>query len=79
MKILLTCPPMIARIEQYKEILKEKEIEIFIPPDFVQTCSEKELLQLVPNFDGWIVGDDTVSREILEKGKEGNKNTRSIS
>lgn len=71
MKILLTCPPMIARIEQYKKILKEKKIEIFIPPDFVQTCSEKELLQLVPNFDGWIVGDDTASREILEKGKKG--------
>ena len=70
-KVLLTCPPMIARIEHYKDILKRKGIEIFIPPNFVQTCSEEELLQLVPDFDGWIVGDDTASQQILEKGKKG--------
>jgi D-3-phosphoglycerate dehydrogenase len=40
-------------------------------PDFEQTLSEAELIDLVPNFDGWIIGDDPATRRVVEAGKSG--------
>ncbi len=37
-----------------------------------QTLSKEKLIDLVPLYDGWIIGDDPASREVLEAGKEGN-------
>jgi D-3-phosphoglycerate dehydrogenase len=37
----------------------------------VQTLSEDELVALVPDFDGWIIGDDPATRRVFESGKRG--------
>ena len=37
----------------------------------VQTLSEAELLELVPECDGWIIGDDPATREVFTAGKAG--------
>ncbi|WP_417360018.1 MULTISPECIES: phosphoglycerate dehydrogenase [Gammaproteobacteria] len=70
MKILVTCPPMLGMKEQFLPILEKYGVEVFCP-DVVQTLSEEELIQLVPGFDGWIIGDDPATRAVFESGKIG--------
>jgi len=41
-------------------------------PQVVQTLSVPELIELVPQFDGWIIGDDPATAEVFEAGKAGN-------
>ncbi len=36
-----------------------------------QSLTVKELVEIVPKYDGWIIGDDPACREVLEAGKEG--------
>lgn len=38
-------------------------------PEFTQAMNESALLELVPGFDGWIIGDDPVTRNVLVAGK----------
>lgn len=64
MKVLITCPPMILRIEQCKHLLSDWEITI---PKFTQTMSEESLIEIISEFDAWIAGDDPVTRKVLEK------------
>lgn len=70
-KILLTCPPMINRITEYKDLLKEYNLEIEIP-DFTQVMTEYDLEKIIGNYDGWIIGDDPATEKIFELGKKGN-------
>jgi len=71
MKILVTCPPMLGMIDSFRHIFEEKGIELSAP-NVVQTLSVKELKKIVPQHDGWIIGDDPATREVFEAGKTGN-------
>ena len=68
--VLITCPPMIKRIKNYTQMLKDNNIDFYCP-DFVQTLSEEELIKLLPNYDGWIIGDDPATRRVFEAGIKG--------
>ena len=70
MKILVTCPPMLGMIDSFRHIFEEKVIEL-TAPDVVQTLSVEELKEIVPQHDGWIIGDDPATREVFEAGKAG--------
>jgi phosphoglycerate dehydrogenase-like enzyme len=70
MIILITCPPMLNTKDQYLPYLNSKGINAYCP-DVVQTLSEKELLDIVPGYDGWIIGDDPATRCVFEAGKRG--------
>lgn len=70
MKVLVTCPPMLGMKEQFLPIFEEKGIEVYCP-DVVQTLSEEELIDLIPEFDGWVIGDDPATRTVFEAGKAG--------
>lgn len=70
MKILVTCPPMIGMINELKYLFDESRAEVHCP-DVVQTLSEDELTQLVPKFDGWIIGDDPATAKVFQAGKAG--------
>jgi D-3-phosphoglycerate dehydrogenase / 2-oxoglutarate reductase len=61
---------MLRRIGDFEAIFQEKKIEIFTP-NVVQTLTEAELLALVPNFDGWIIGDDPATEDVLRAGVKG--------
>ena len=67
MKVLLTCPPMIQRINHYFDLSQSLGIELIIP-EFEQTVPREMLLELVTQIDGWIIGDDTADSEILSLG-----------
>ena len=70
MKILVTCPPMVKRIDEFRSRFEEKGLELLIP-DFIQTLSEDELIALLPTVDGWIIGDDPATEKVFAAGKAG--------
>jgi D-3-phosphoglycerate dehydrogenase / 2-oxoglutarate reductase len=70
MKILVTCPPMLGMIDSFRHIFEENGIEL-ITPNVVQTLSIEELKEIVPQYDGWIIGDDPATREVFEAGRRG--------
>lgn len=71
MKVLVTCPPMLGRIDEFRPIFESNNIEL-ITPNVVQTLSEEELIELLPQMDGWIIGDDPATKKVFEAGKAGN-------
>jgi len=71
MKVLVTCPPMLRLIDEFRPNFAEKNIEL-LAPNVVQTLSVSELLELVPTVDGWIIGDDPANDEVFTAGKKGN-------
>lgn len=71
MKVLVTCPPMLKSINDFKDVFSAKNIEL-ITPNVIQVLSEDELVQVVPTVDGWIIGDDPATRRVFEAGKLGN-------
>lgn len=71
MKILVTCPPMLGMREQFLPIVAEYGVEA-VCADVVQTLSEQELIAILPEYDGWIIGDDPATRAVFEAGKAGN-------
>ncbi len=71
MKVLVTCPPMLAMIDSFRHLFEEYNIEL-TTPNIVQTISVDELKEIVPQHDGWIIGDDPATREVFEAGIKGN-------
>ena len=69
-QILLTCPPMIKQLDHLQSELKQYGFTIHVP-DFTAVMSETELLAIIANYDGWIIGDDIVTETIIKKGLSG--------
>lgn len=70
MKVLITCPPMLRAIDQLRHLFEEKGIEL-VTPDVVQILTEDELIEIVPNVDAWIIGDDPATERVFTAGKNG--------
>lgn len=70
MKVLVTCPPMLGMIDEFRPLFEKYGIEL-TTPDIVQTLSEETLKELVAGHEGWIIGDDPASRAVFESGKAG--------
>lgn len=69
-KVLITCPPMIAAIGEFKDLLGKYNFEIDCP-EISQTLSENMLVKILPKYDGWIIGDDLVTEKVLQAGLNG--------
>lgn len=69
-KILVTCPPMIEQISNYKDKFEECNFDVYCP-EFQQTMTEDELINIVTQYDGWIIGDDPATRKVFEAGAKG--------
>lgn len=70
LKVLITCPPMLRNLPEFRPRFEERGIALEAP-DVVQTLSEPELVRLVPGCDGWIIGDDPATRAVFTAGKAG--------
>lgn len=70
MKILITCPPMLGRIDEFRPLFTAKGIEVDCP-EVVQTLSEAALIERLPHYDGWIIGDDPATQAVFEAGQRG--------
>lgn len=69
-RVLVTCPPMLGLIDEFRHLFSEKGIDIYCPP-VKQTLSVEELKELLPQFDGWIIGDDPANAEVFKAGRQG--------
>lgn len=70
MKVLITCPPMLRRVEEFRKTFEDKGIEL-ITPNVVQTLTEEALIAIIPGVDGWIIGDDPATERVFTAGKAG--------
>ena len=61
---------MIKQIKKYEQLFKLNNLDYFCP-NFAQVMTEKELILILPNYDGWIIGDDPATRKVFEEGYKG--------
>lgn len=69
-RILVTCPPMLGMFERFIDEFERRSLE---PEAAVvrQTLSEEDLIAVLPEFDGWIIGDDPATAAVLSVGAAG--------
>lgn len=70
MKVLVTCPPMLGMIEEFRPIFENSGLEL-VTPKIVQTLSEDELIEILPGMDAWIIGDDPATERVFTAGVQG--------
>lgn len=66
MKILISCPPVIENIEHFISAFQMRGWEYEIP-SFDQYLRENEIIEIIENYDGWIAGDDEITKRVIEK------------
>jgi D-3-phosphoglycerate dehydrogenase / 2-oxoglutarate reductase len=66
MKVLVSNIMMLAEKERFARVLESKGIKPIFP-DVDQFLSEEQLLNLDYDFDGWLAGDDQITRKVLNK------------
>ncbi|TCV71310.1 D-3-phosphoglycerate dehydrogenase [Neorhizobium sp. R1-B] len=68
--ILVSCPPMLGQIGLFMDYAAERGLKLH-PAQVTQILSEDELKDLLPGYDGWIIGDDPATRSVFETAKGG--------
>lgn len=68
--VLVTCPPMLGQIDLFMDYAAARGLKLH-PAKVTQTLSEEELKELLPEYDGWIIGDDPATRAVFETGQAG--------
>ncbi len=69
-RVLVTCPPMLGLFDEFRSDFEAGGLE-GVPAQTTQVLSEDELIQQLPEYDAWIIGDDPASRRVLEGTKGG--------
>jgi|TARA_A100001518_G_C1226680_1_gene76920 D-3-phosphoglycerate dehydrogenase len=69
-KVLVTCPPMLGLFEEFVAPARELGLEL-VPAKTTQVLSEQELMELLPSYDGWIIGDDPATQQVFQAAKAG--------
>ncbi len=68
---LITAPPILPIIFNYKHLFDQKSVKIVIPPfKVVESLYEDDLIQLLQNIDGILCGDDELTKKVLNKAKK---------
>jgi len=67
LKVFITCPKLIDNIDKYRNLFEKENIQICCPR-VLQQLEKEHLLNLVKNYDGWIVGDDIADYDVLYEG-----------
>ncbi len=68
--VLVTCPPMLGLMDEFHPAFDARGLK-GVPAEVAQTMSEAELIEILPAYDGWIIGDDPASRAVIEAGAKG--------
>lgn len=61
---------MLRAIDRFRHRFVELGYDL-TTPDVPQVLPEAELIELVPQFDGWIIGDDPATATVFEAGRAG--------
>lgn len=70
MRVLVTCPPMLGLFHEFESAFAQHGIE-GVPAQVTQIMTEAELKDALPNYDGWIIGDDPATRSVFEAANKG--------
>jgi D-3-phosphoglycerate dehydrogenase len=70
LKLLITAPPMARNIALFEDDLRARGFEPHCP-QVAQQLTEDELINLVPQFHVWIIGDDPVTERVLTAARAG--------
>ena len=69
-RALVTCPPMLGMLDDFMAFAQELGIEL-VSAKTTQILSENELIELLPSFDGWIIGDDPATDKVFQVAHSG--------
>lgn len=61
---------MLGQFDKFIEPAIKLGLEL-VPAQTTQVLSETELVSQLPNFDGWIIGDDPATKKVFEAGVAG--------
>jgi D-3-phosphoglycerate dehydrogenase len=61
---------MLEMIDSFRPLIASYGASV-TAPSMVQTLSVEELIKIVPQHDGWIIGDDPATSNVFEAGKAG--------
>ncbi|MGR5350243.1 phosphoglycerate dehydrogenase [Vibrio mediterranei] len=70
-KVLVTCPPMLGLFSEFVEPAKNLGLEL-VAAQTTQVLTEEELIEQLPAFDGWIIGDDPATKQVFQAAVNGN-------
>ncbi len=68
--VLVTCPPMLGQLGIFMDYAAQRGLKLH-PAQVTQILTEAELKELLPQYDGWIIGDDPATRAVFAAGKAG--------
>lgn len=68
--VLVTCPPMLGMIDEFRAPAREQGLDLHAA-QVTQVMSVAELIDTVPGYDGWIIGDDPATAEVFEAATAG--------
>jgi D-3-phosphoglycerate dehydrogenase len=69
-KVLVTCPPMLGLFNEFVGPARGLGLEL-VAAKTTQVLSEAELMAQLPDFDGWIIGDDPATRQVFATAQQG--------
>lgn len=69
-KVFVTCPPMLGLIEEFADDFAAKGL-ICVPGKVTQVKTVAELVEEVPLYEAWIIGDDPANRDVVAAGVKG--------
>lgn len=69
-RVLVTCPPMLGLLHEFIDPARKSGLEL-VAANTTQILSEEELVALLPEYDGWIIGDDPATYQVFKAAKAG--------
>ena len=69
-RVLVTCPPMLGLFSEFENEFRKFGLE-GIAADTTQVLSEHQLINLLPDYDGWIIGDDPATEHVVSAASRG--------
>ena len=61
---------MLGIIEEFRDDFAAYGLEC-TPATVTQVMTERELIEELPSYDGWIIGDDPATRAVVSAGVNG--------
>lgn len=68
--VLVTCPPMLGQFDLFVDYAADHGLRLH-RANVTQVMTEDELCEILPNYDGWIIGDDPATRRVFETAQSG--------
>jgi D-3-phosphoglycerate dehydrogenase len=69
-KVFVTCPPMLGMFDEFIEPAKELGLEL-VRANVTQVMTEEALIEALPEYDGWIIGDDPATKHVFVAAQNG--------